>query len=61
VIRRLLAAASPSTADKVAEDQRERSAVDASELPRCPGCGGRMVTVEILPGPRRPYRRLDTS
>jgi hypothetical protein len=61
VIRRLLAAASPPTADKVAEDQRERSAVDASELPPCPGCGGRMLIVEILPGPRRRYRRLDTS
>jgi hypothetical protein len=61
VIRRLLAAASPPTADKVAEDQQERSAADASELPPCPGCGGRMVIVEFLPGPRRRYRRLDTS
>ena len=61
LIRRLLAAAAPPTADKAAEDQPERSAADASELPPCPCCGGRMVIVEVLPGPRRRCRRLDTS
>jgi len=60
-IRRLLATAAPPAADKVADDQPERSAADASELPPCPCCGGRMVIIEILPGPRRRYRRLDTS
>ena len=61
LIRRLLAAAAPPTADKAAEDQPERSAADASELPPCPCCGGRMVIIEVLPGPRRRCRRLDTS
>jgi putative transposase/transposase-like zinc-binding protein len=61
VIRRLLAATLPPTADKVTEHQPERSATEASELPSCPCCGGRMVVIEILPGPRRRYRGLDTS
>lgn len=60
VIRRLLTAAAPPTADN-AEDLPERSAADASELPPCPCCGGRMVIIEILPGAPRRYRRLDTS
>jgi Putative transposase/Transposase zinc-binding domain len=60
VIRRLVPAAASPPADK-AEDQPERSTADASELPLCPCCGGRMVIIEILPGPRRRYRRLDTS
>jgi Putative transposase/Transposase zinc-binding domain len=61
VIRRLLAAAPPPTADRVTEHQPERSVADASEPPPCPCCGGRMVVVEILPGPRQQYRRQDTS
>ena len=27
----------------------------------CPRCGGAMIVVEILPGPRRRHRRLDSS
>jgi hypothetical protein len=60
VIRRLLATASPPPANKIAEDQPVRSAADASELPPCPSCGGRMAIIE-LPGPGRRYRRFDTS
>jgi hypothetical protein len=60
-IRRLLApAVQPPDADN-AEDQPEASAADSSELPPCPCCGGRMLIIEVLPGPRRYHRRLDTS
>lgn len=27
----------------------------------CPCCGGAMIVIEVLPGPRRCYRRLDSS
>jgi hypothetical protein len=60
VIRRLLAA-TPPPVDKVTEQQPECSAADASERPLCSCCGSRMVVIEILPGPRRGDRRLDTS
>jgi hypothetical protein len=59
-IRRLLAPP-PPPADNAAEDQPEGSAADSSELPPCPRCGGRMLIIEVLPGPRRRCRRLDTS
>jgi hypothetical protein len=58
-IRRLLAAA-PPPADMAAEDQPQGSATD-SEPPPCPCCGGRMLIIEVLPGPRRRCRRLDSS
>jgi hypothetical protein len=59
LIRRLLAA--PPTADKATEAPPEGSGAAASEVPPCPCCAGRMVIVEVLPGPRRRHRRLDTS
>ena len=60
LIRRLLAATPPPAADKPTEQQPDCSVGHASELP-CPCCGGRMIVIEILPGPRRVYRSLDTS
>jgi Putative transposase/Transposase zinc-binding domain len=60
LIRRLLAATLPPTANKVTE-QPECPVADASERSPCPCCGSRMFVVEILPGPRRVYRRLDSS
>lgn len=59
-IRRLLAPP-PPPAGNAAEDRPEASAADSSELPPCPCCGGRMLIIEVLPGPRRYHRRLDTS
>jgi hypothetical protein len=53
VIRRLLDAA-PRT---IAENEPARGEAEASTMPACPCCGGAMVVIEILPGPRRHYRR----
>ena len=61
LIRHLLSATPPPTANKVTEHQPECSVADTSELSSCPCCGSRMIVVEILPGPRRGYRRLDSS
>jgi hypothetical protein len=61
LIRRLIAATPPPTTDKVTEQQPACAVADASERPPCPCCGSRMVVIEILPGPRRGYRKLDTS
>jgi hypothetical protein len=33
----------------------------SQQVSPCPCCGGVMVIVEILPGPRRRHRRLDSS
>jgi Putative transposase len=46
VIRRLLDPGARVIADNTVEDE-----------PACPCCGGDMVVIEILPGPRRHYRR----
>ena len=59
LIRHLLAATLPPTTNT--EQQPECSVADTSEQSSCPCCGSRMVVVEILPGPRRGYRRLDSS
>jgi len=60
LILRLLHAAPKAAAIAAvkAEPPPERTQAKA---PLCPCCGGAMVIIEILPGPRRRYRRLDSS
>ena len=61
LIRKLLAV-SPIPDDRPHDGD---GGAESSEPPPCPCCGGRMIIVEILPGPRRhgPRRlqRLDSS
>jgi len=60
-IRKLLVAAAPATTGQPEEDA---SAADTTgDAKPCPCCGGPMIVIEMLPGPRR-YRRtqrFDTS
>ena len=59
-IRRLLHAA-PKAAAIAAIKAEPPSEGAQAKAPVCPCCGGAMVVIEILPGPRRRYRRLDSS
>ena len=60
LIRQLLDA----TAQLIAKAAKVEPAQDGTAEPKaplCPCCGGAMVIVEILPGPRRRHRRFDSS
>lgn len=62
LIRRLLDAAIRPQADTADTIEPECSEPASSARPAaCPCCGGAMIVIEILPGPRRRYRRLDSS
>jgi Putative transposase/Transposase zinc-binding domain len=50
VIRKLLAAAAPATSDR-ADDEPAGEPVETATP--CPCCGGAMIIIEVLPGPRR--------
>jgi hypothetical protein len=60
LIRRLLHAA-PKAAAIAAIKAEPPSEGAQAKAPVCPCCGGAMVVIEILPGPRRRHRRLDSS
>ena len=61
LIRRLLDVI-PQAATTAADAGPEGcDATEGVNGPSCPCCGGAMIIVEILPGPRRHYRRLDSS
>jgi hypothetical protein len=60
LIRKLLLPA-PAATNSPSTLQPEPAQVDLPETPPCPCCGGRMQTIEILPGPRRSKPRLDSS
>ena len=59
LIRRLLAATPHARTGQSPPAQQEPSLFqpERPEVPPCPSCGGRMVIIEILPGPRRHQRR----
>ena len=61
VIRRLLDATPVVTKETSKLGEHEASATEVPDVPPCQCCGGRMQIVESLPGPRRSYRRLDSS
>ena len=60
LIRRLLHAA-PKAVAMAAVNAEPAPKSARAKAPVCPCCGGAMVIIEILPGPRRRYRRLDSS
>ena len=59
-IRKLLAVAAPTTTGQSEDDASTCDSTEAT--PPCPCCGGAMMIIEFLPGPRRHRsQRLDTS
>jgi hypothetical protein len=60
LIRGLLPA-TPIAGDGASREGDRKRAEEPLERPPCPCCGGRMMIIEILPGPRRQQRRLDSS
>ncbi len=62
LIRKLLAVSPAVPSDRLHDDD---GGAEPSVPPPCPCCGGRMVVVEVLPGPRRQcprqQQRLDSS
>jgi len=58
LIRKLLDVPVPQAAVAIDTDEPACAERDAPEIPACPCCGGTMVVIEILPGPRRYIRRL---
>ena len=61
LIRRLLDAAAQVIVITTVKAEVAQHGTAEPKAPPCPCCGGAMVFVEILPGPRRRYRRLDSS
>jgi hypothetical protein len=61
LIRRLLDAAAQVIVIMAVKAEVAQHGTVEPKAPPCPCCGGAMVFVEILPGPRRRYRRLDSS
>jgi hypothetical protein len=61
LIRRLLHAAPQAEAITPVKDEPPPEERVHPKAPVCPCCGGAMIVIEILPGPRRRYRRLDSS
>ncbi len=66
LIRKLLNASrqatpTPTTEALTIEAEPAHGDTAESKTSACPCCGGAMSIVEILPGPRRHYRRLDSS
>jgi Putative transposase/Transposase zinc-binding domain len=61
LIRRLLDAAPQGVAITAVKAEPSSDETAEAKAPVCPCCGGAMVIIEILPGPRRHYRRLDSS
>lgn len=60
LIRELLAAM-PAATDSAGCESEQARAGEPPEWPPCPCCGGHMMIIEILPGPRRRRRRIDSS
>lgn len=61
LIRRLLHATPQAAAVTAATAEPPPDEIAQAKAPVCPCCGGTMVIIEVLPGPRRRYRRLDSS
>ncbi len=61
LIRRLLHAAPQAAAITAAKAEPPPEETVQAKAPVCPCCGGAMVIIEILPGSRRRYGRLDSS
>ena len=61
LIRQLLDATAQVIAMKAAKVEPAHDGTAEPKAPLCPCCGGAMVIVEILPGPRRRHRRFDSS
>ena len=61
LIRQLLDATAQIIAIKAVKVEPAHDGTAEPKAPLCPCCGGAMVIVEILPGTRRRYRRLDSS
>ena len=61
LIRQLLRAQVPQTVAAAGTHEPALCERQTSEVPPCPCCGGAMVVIDILPGPRRHFRRLDSS
>ncbi len=61
LIRQLLDANAQVIAMKAAKVEPAHDGTAEPKAPLCPCCGGAMVIVEILPGPRRRHRRFDSS
>ena len=61
LIRRLLHATPEAAAITAVKAEPPPGEITQAKAPICPCCGGAMVIIEILPGPRRRYRRLDSS
>jgi hypothetical protein len=57
VIRKLLDAPHPQIAVACDADAAQNCERETADGPTCPCCGGIMVVIEILPGPRRHARR----
>ena len=60
LIRKLLGA-TPAGPPAVADVEPAPDDMAKPEALVCPCCGGAMIMIEILPGPRRHYWRLDSS
>ena len=61
LIRQLLDATAQVIAIKAAKVEPAHDGTAEPKATLCPCCGGAMVIVEILPGPRRRHRRFDSS
>jgi hypothetical protein len=61
LIRQLLDATAQVIAIKAAKVEPAQDGTAEPKARLCPCCGGAMVIVEILPGPRRRHRRFDSS
>jgi hypothetical protein len=61
LIRRLLHATEQVIATTVVKVEPAHDGIARQKASSCPCCGGAMAIVEILPGTRRRYRRLDSS
>jgi len=51
----------PAAAEGASREGEQKQIKEPPEQQRCPCCGGRMMIIEILPGPCRQQRRLDSS
>jgi Putative transposase/Transposase zinc-binding domain len=61
LVRRLLHAAPQAAPITPVKDEPPPEERAHAKAPVCPCCGGAMIVIEILPGPRRRCRRLDSS
>ena len=60
LIRRLITAV-PAAVEGTAREGEQKEVEEPPVQQRCPCCGGRMTIIEILPGPNRQQRKLDSS